>query len=372
VPTMTCERFGQLYRAYLEGDLEESTCGLVERHADECAACRDALLAELTLPGQWEQSLADGLASSPPDGWKARVEALLPPQPSDVRDECYLMWPDLSALLDRELDAAAYRSARAHARGCRPCAAELRAMARLDRGLRGLRAAPPTSLRPALCLLTGDRGFGTHGHGRRSLLWLSSAAAAVALFAFGAGALHILSPGEPSLAGAAIHVAQSPAVHDAEQAVAELPADKTADTSALDGTDTRTVASYDTSAATLRTTEAARRRGARKGSPDLSVRRTSGTVGVATAHQATTAPPAGTAMSGFRTAPTAETAPAPLGLDLDGWERVVAGLPAATSDAGPPRTTPRGPMVVDAVAVPASAPARVDISFEPAASAGLY
>lgn len=377
MPTMNCERFSQLRRDYLEGSLEEATCLLLQRHADQCASCGASLLADLALPAQWEQSLLGDLAPSLPERWQAGIEALLPAQPDGVRDECYLMWPDLSALLDGELDPAERRAARAHTRECHPCAGELRAMGRLDRGLRDLRATPPTSLRPALCVLTGDRRFGAHAVSRRNLLWLSSAAAAVALFALGMGALNVVFPGERPRPGA-LQVAASPVAQDAEKAPAELPADKSAEPSSSHGTDPRTVASYDTSAAMPRTAEVARKRGSRRGSVDMPDRRTGGAVALAVTNPGAiaSAVPSGTALQP-ETVPDAAVAQAsssggPLGLELDGWGRVVAGLQSPGSDSGTHNTAPRGPMVVDAVAVPVSSGNRVDVSFEPAASAGLY
>ncbi len=369
ISMMTCERFAQLRGDYLEGSLETSLRARFENHADRCPACRDSLLEALLLPARWEDALRDGCALEPREGWQARVSDLLVDQPREVRDECYLTWPDLSALLDEELERDSRQAVRSHLRSCLPCAGEFRTLVALDARLRGLRVEPAGSLCESLAELSGQARFGPRPAARfhRGLRGVAAVAAAVATLALGLGGMWSLRSSSPPAGPMQLARVE-------EAVLVDRASVEPATTEGLPeigkGTQPAAPASYEAVALASRGRDVVHRRVSRRApapsahsGPAVLVSNVPPSGASAPEERATetTAPP-----------PAPKGSQAPLGLKLEGWTQVVSGLPAPTS--GSAAATPgKGPVVVKAVSVPASAAtAGPEAAFEPGMSAGLY
>jgi len=200
---MTCEEFQRICDAYVDGAASNGGTASVEAHASECAECEHALLERLTLGAAAEAVLRD-LAPPAPASMLARIEALLPPQPATQPDACYLIGPDVSALLDGALPAEDAEYVRAHLDDCRECARGYRFLSALEGAFARMRVEPSPRLAKRLHVLAAQHapksGVGVRSSRRWLAPWMvptgALAAAGLCLFLLGVhvGAGHRQAP----------------------------------------------------------------------------------------------------------------------------------------------------------------------------------
>lgn len=351
---MQCGTARRAIEAVATGCIEDAVREDLLAHAISCPTCEERLLEALRMPEEWEIALSSR-AEPPAHGLPRLAETIARADGS----ACWSFLPDLAARLDGELEDERARLLDAHLAACPDCEREREFLLLAHEAARDLRVEPPARLLTSLNVLA-DAAVRKHSR-LAQLRAATAAAAAVAVVALG---LALWRPSASTTEPArAVAVAPS---DDAGLAITGPNLPEPLEPARLADSPAKPMAKVggtsDFAQASL-TAMNARRHSPRRGEPPAPRAAAPTSARGAERPVAPGVPAAGRSADSPTEDRAAPRDAGPLGLALEGWQRVVESLPS-----GPVADPPRGgPVVVDAVAVQAGSS-----HVEPTGYATLY